>query len=610
METTDRTFSRRSFLKGVGIVGAAAATGAALAGCAPSGGGAQEAAATGDVPAVTQRLLDRGIIGADLPDAAPILPFEAPERYDDEADVIVVGLGGGGLAAAGYLAEQGLEVIAIDKEATVGGASRHAAGYVDILGGTEAQNALGFPGVYRGDDDAAIRDAESSANYSIDEKLLRTLIDNHVEADEWITSTEGCNLVCTGAAWNDASREGGGGAFYNVLAQDNLMNALEKRAKAGGADIRVQTAAARFVFDGQRVTGIVATDEDGAEHYLKARKGLILTAGGIGMNKDLIRAYIPSAYEGAVQGGPMPFHTGEVFRMGLGVGADFSGFDSWCCWEGGIDESIAGGDGQFWHYFWHGERQLFHNPWLVIDKYGHRQPYHAQNVQIDTYNTCLIGGMGDLSTTSAWMSAVGHHVYNICDAKFPEEIFKKSVTPDSVKDKCRIPLADPDRLPENKGLVSADWIGEVEAAVERGAVKKADTIEELAEMLLLDPAVVKRAVEDYNALCALGFDDELAFPYDPSWLSPIDTPPYYAAIVGGQIGKTLCGLRVNDLLQVADENGRTIPGLYAGFSTMGGMDGEGNYGCLAGNGGTYFGGVGSSLITGYIAAKKLIEHER
>ena len=47
--------------------------------------------------------------------------------------------------------------------------------------------------------------------------------------------------------------------------------------------------------------------------------------------------------------------------------------------------------------------------------------------------------------------------------------------------------------------------------------------------------------------------------------------------MGGQIGKTLCGLRVNDLLQVADENGRTIPGLYAGWHTAGGACGENSY---------------------------------
>ncbi|MEG0504422.1 MAG: FAD-binding protein, partial [Raoultibacter sp.] len=144
-------------------------------------------------------------------------------------------------------------------------------------------------------------------------------------------------------------------------------------------------------------------------------------------------------------------------------------------------------------------------------------------------------------------------------------------------------------------------------AVERGAVKKADTLEELAEMLLLDPDVVKNSVKKYNALCEKGEDDELAFPYDPSWLSPIDTPPYYAAIIGGQIGKTLCGLRINGDFQVINEKGASIPGLYAGYSTAGGFIGDGTAGGFWN--GTMYGGVGSSLVTGYIAAKKLAELE-
>ncbi|MFR3092157.1 MAG: hypothetical protein ACLTMP_10915 [Eggerthella lenta] len=121
------------------------------------------------------------------------------------------------------------------------------------------------------------------------------------------------------------------------------------------------------------------------------------------MNRDLIRAYLPSAYEGTVQGGPMPSHTGEAFRMGLGMGADFSGFDSWSYWEGAIDEETAGGDGQFWHYFWHGERQLLHNPWLIIDKRGNRQPYFAATQELFANPG---GQMGDLSNCAAWMSAV------------------------------------------------------------------------------------------------------------------------------------------------------------------------------------------------------------
>lgn len=593
--------SRRNFLKGIGLASAAVA-GASLAGCAPSSGGSDAGKAGGSVPEVTQRLLDRGILGANLPDAAPILPVNPPETWDAEADVVVVGLGGGGLVATGYLAEQGLKVIGIEKQATVGGASRHAANFVNGLGGAKSQLETGFPGIFGGDVDAAVAHAHQLSAFSGDEKFWRTLVTESAEACDWIYDQNGMNLVCCGMAWHDADVSAG--RQNHVLGMNSTMDALEGVARANGADIWLSSAVQKFVSDGTRVVGVVVSDSNGEDQYVKAKKGLLLSAGGFGMNKDLIKAYLPSCYPGAVQGGPMPYHTGEIFRMGLGVGADFSGYDTWSCWEGAVDESIAGGDGEFWHYFWRGERQLFHNPWLVIDHQGNRQPYFA-NTQEGYVDPA--GGLGDLTTTMAWMQTMQHHVYSICDSKFPEEVFKKNTCDYStpLHDSCRQPVNDASKLLDTGGLVSADWVAEVEEAVERGAVKKANTLDELAEMLNLDPEKVKNAVENYNRICDQGFDDEMAIPYDPSWLSPIDTPPYYAAIVGGQIGKTLCGLRVNGDLQVTDEYGEVIPGLYAGFSTLGGMHGTGNNGAFW-NGGMFFGGVGSSLITGYIAAKKLL----
>ena len=601
---TGRALSRRSFLKGLGIVGAAGAASAALPGCAASPSSkadAEKAAAPTD--AATQRLLERGVAGASLPDAAPIAPVEPPETWDEEADVIVVGMSGGGLVAAGYLAEQGLTVIGIEKQSSVGGSCRHACSFVNPFGGAKSQLEAGFEGICKGDKKAGMRRYQSDCGYSVDDSLMSTMFDYGGEACDWVVEQPGMNLVCLGNRWHD--KDVVEGKQNRVLGFTNPIDTLEKNARAAGAVIELNTAAETLVLDDGRVVGLRVSGQEGTKH-LKASKGVIFLAGGIGMNKDLIKAYLPSAAEGAVQGGPMPYHTGETFRMGLGAGGDFSGYDSWCCWESGIDESIAGGDGQFWHYFWHGERQLFHNPWLIIDRTGTRQPYYA--LTREEYAPLNPGGgMGDLTNSTRWMSAVGHHVYNICDSKFPEEIFKKNTTPEATHDKCRIPLTDPSVLVDNAGLVSADWLSEVDDAVARGAVKKADTLDELAEMLLLDPDVVKDAVERYNELCAKGEDDELAFPYDPSWLSPLDTPPYYAAIIGGQIGKTLCGLRVNGDFQVIDEKGAAIPGLYAGYSTAGGFIGDGTAGGFWN--GTMYGGVGSSLVTGYIAAKKLAELE-
>ena len=132
--------------------------------------------------------------------------------------------------------------------------------------------------------------------------------------------------------------------------------------------------------------------------------------------------------------------------------------------------------------------------------------------------------MGDLSNCAAWMSAVGHHVYSICDSDFPTTVFEKNVLTDEGTDRNRIPITDPSTLIDTKGLVSADWLAEVDEAVERGAVKKADTIEELADMLLLDRDVLVRAVKEYNELCEKGVDDEMSTPYDPCLLYTSPSP--------------------------------------------------------------------------------------
>ena len=145
----------------------------------------------------------------------------------------------------------------------------------------------------------------------------------------------------------------------------------------------------------------------------------------------------------------------------------------------------------------------------------------------------------------------------------------------------------------------------MDEAVARGAVKKADTIEELADMLLLDRDVLKSAVDEYNEVCEKGVDDQLSTPYDPSWLHAIKNPPFYGAILGGQMAKTMCGLRTDERLQVMREDGSLIGGLFANATTAGGLSGEANYGCFWNS--TVFGGVGTSWITGYIAAKSLLE---
>lgn len=165
-----------------------------------------------------------------------------------------------------------------------------------------------------------------------------------------------------------------------------------------------------------------------------------------------------------------------------------------------------------------------------------------------------------------------------------------------------IPDDDPliDRVPEWQ----RDWRNAFQMMVDAGAVKECDTIEELEEALGLREGVLVQAVKDWNAACEAGEDTVPTYKYDPSWLIHISEPPYYGAKLGGNLFATKCGLRINPKMQVIDTEGAVIPGLYAGWHTAGGSNGENNLAGKPFNG--LYGDVGLSFLGGYMAAGSII----
>ena len=607
--------TRRSFVQGAAVAGMAAATLGASAVRADEAASAAEAAAPAVFAGGRRRSEPHtghptsqtcGYVG---PDAMPIAPVSAPEAWDIEADVVIVGTGMGGLTASTVASQAGFKTVIVEKNPFIGGASAHSAINVALVGGSREQilNGYAWPG-----ETYSIHEIVNKLNnvyqQTINLDLLRSCVIGNAVWLDWMQDTQKPGWV------NVASRfaypQIQDGTVGTLLGNQPTLELLAQHTEEAGGQVLVNTECTALVVEDGRVVGIKVTTPEKEDAFYRANNGVILTAGCFGMNLDLLEQYCPTAYMEAAQGGPMPWATGECFRMGLGVGADVSGFNSWDCWDGAADEFWGSGDGNYWHYFWSGERRVAKNPWLLFDKACERLPYYCGSgvnfkpgEEFQPGFDVMTQSMGDLPNNAAWMSSIGNRNYCVFDDDFRVNIwnFKSAHTGN---DRARIPVHEGDGTPETP-YVSTDWTGEFEKAVERGAVLKADTLEELAELAGLNPEKFMAAVDSWNEHVATGDDSDFTPQYFPDWLVPVAKPPFYCIPCAGQIGKVMTGLRVNGRLEVLDTNADPIPGLYAGFYTAGGICGECCYAGQFGNP-SFAGGVAMSGIGGFLAARAAI----
>lgn len=91
--------------------------------------------------------------------------------------------------------------------------------------------------------------------------------------------------------------------------------------------------------------------------------------------------------------------------------------------------------------------------------------------------------------------------------------------------------------------------------------KRADTLEELAEMIEVDPAELKATVERYNKLCKEGEDKD--FYKENHFLFPVEEGPFTACMVAPGLLAVCGGIHISDNFEVLNGNDEPIPGLYA-----------------------------------------------
>lgn len=108
----------------------------------------------------------------------------------------------------------------------------------------------------------------------------------------------------------------------------------------------------------------------------------------------------------------------------------------------------------------------------------------------------------------------------------------------------------------------------IDRQVENGTLYRADTLEELAKQLSIDPETFVTTINNYNTYVDQGEDPE--FGKDVFDLKVV-TAPFYATPRKPAVHHTMGGLKIDTKTHVLDQSGKIISGLYAAGEVAGGI---------------------------------------
>lgn len=230
----------------------------------------------------------------------------------DQADVIVIGGGGSGLAAASQAASLGRRVILLEKNPRLGGSAGWSIGSVSATN-TPHQLRAGIQDTpdEHFDDLGLFAGAMAQRDNLV---LRRILVDNATSAFEWLLST---GVVFLGPMPEAPHRYP---RMHNVVPSSKAYPYhLGRHCRKLGVDIRLSMTARSFITEEGRVVGVQAQDQHGREHSFRARRGVVLTTGDYSGSQEFKKRFAsPIAADcGAVN----VTNTGDGHAMAIALGA-------------------------------------------------------------------------------------------------------------------------------------------------------------------------------------------------------------------------------------------------------------------------------------------------
>lgn len=246
----------------------------------------------------------------------PVEEAKTGEKVDKEADVVVVGAGITGLAAALEAQAEGAKVLLLEKMPIIGGSAMMSGGY--ILGAESAiQKEEGVAGtwedfanyLYAVSEEQADKDMvfDSAKNSGAN---IDWMAEQGVAFDREITKLHSSHEFAWGHAPTGKAHSSNGGA--------ELTQPLADTFEAKGGEILLSTQADELIKEGDMVVGVKASNQKGDEITIRA-KAVVLASGGFAANNEMMAEYHP--YLPAVQHTGNTGNTGDGLRMAMDAGA-------------------------------------------------------------------------------------------------------------------------------------------------------------------------------------------------------------------------------------------------------------------------------------------------
>lgn len=274
----------------------------------------------------------------------------AISRWDDEADVVIVGFGAAGASAAFEAACAGASTVVLERAGAAGGAAALSDGFVYLGGGTPEQQAAGY--------DDSVENMRAfllaACGPEPDVEKVEVYCARSLEHRSWLVARGVRFLGTVIPSANGTSPIDGEGLMFtggeNAYPFDELatpaprghvvqggrpggaqlMAALTAAALAAGVRASYDTRAERLVVDpGGAVVGVVAS-RYGAPVAVRARTGVVLTAGGFINDPAMVAAYAPSVHPTKLRLGT-DGDDGRGIRMAAAAGARVKRMDAIEC---------------------------------------------------------------------------------------------------------------------------------------------------------------------------------------------------------------------------------------------------------------------------------------